>query len=152
MIEGIHGNIANYTNGYLERLSSGRYEGVLTIEGIDLSPIYGVYFKEDGKSYLWLRRKPLLEFDYKTESYRERHREPRWEVYLTKQLDGDSIAYKGEFIFLRFKFQIVGIWDKVMYKDKNRLNLFVERLPMNKQTIINGINERKRGENNKKRK
>ena len=70
----------NYLNGYIERRSSGRYEGVLTIEGIDLSPIYGVYFKEGGKSYLWIRRKPLLEYDNKSETYKERQRQPRWEI------------------------------------------------------------------------
>jgi hypothetical protein len=134
----------NYLNGYIERRSGGRYEGVLTIEGIDLSPIYGVYFKEDGKSYLWIRRKPLLEYDNKSETYKERQRQPRWEIYLQKQVDENTVAYKGVCTFFRFRYSVVGIWDRVLGKDKQRLNLFVERLPMNQQTIINGINERNR--------
>lgn len=135
---------SGYMNGFLERKSSGRYEGVLNIEGIDLSPIYGVYFKDDGKSYLWLRRKPLLEYDKNTESYTERAREPRWEIYLKKQIDDDVVAYKGTCMLFHFKFSVLGIWDSILGKDKQRLNLFVERLPMNQQTIINGINERKK--------
>ena len=136
--------INDYTNGHIERLASGRYEGTLTIEGIDLSPIYGVFFKEDGKSYLWLRRKPLLEYDYKTEKYKERQREPRWEIYLQKQVDENVVAYKGTCVFFHFKYSIIGIWDKILGKENQRLNLFAERLPASQQTIINGINERRR--------
>ena len=50
-------------------------------------------------------------------------------------------------MFLRFKYSIVGVWDNVFGKDKQRLNLFVERLPMSEQTIINSNNERKLKEN-----
>jgi len=133
----------NYCNGHIERKSSGRFEGTLVVEGIDLSPIYGVYFKEDDDTYLWLRRKPLLEYDHKTESYKERQREPRWETYLQKQVSEDGVAFHGEFILFKFKFVVVGIWDSVLGLDKNRLNLFVDRLPQKEQSIINGINQRK---------
>jgi hypothetical protein len=54
------------------------------------------------------------------------------------------VAYKGEFAFMRFRFSITGVWDKVLGKDKQRLNLFVERLPLPEQTIINSINEAKK--------
>lgn len=138
-----------YVNGYLERKAGGKYEGTLTIEGVDISPIAGVYFKENGKNYLWLKRKPLLEWEYDQQQYIQRPREPRWEAYLQKQSDG-VVAYRGEFAFLRFKFSIVGVWDNVFCKDRNRLNLFVERLPMKDQTIINGINERNKEMFNKK--
>lgn len=133
----------SYCNGHIERKSSGRFEGTLVVEGIDLSPIYGVYFKEDDDTYLWLRRKPLLEYDHKTESYKERQREPRWETYLQKQVSEDGVAFRGEFILFKFKFVVVGIWDSVLGLDKNRLNLFVDRLPQKEQSIINGINQRK---------
>ena len=89
----------------------------------------------------------MLEYDFDTSTYRKREREPRWECYLKKQLDGDVVAYKGEFVFMRFRFGIEGVWDSVLGKDRlQRLNLYVERMPMSKQTIINGINERKRNE------
>lgn len=133
----------NYCNGHIERKSSGRFEGTLVVEGIDLSPIYGVYFKEDDKTYLWLRRKPLLEYNHKTESYKERQREPYWETYLQKQVNDNGVSFRGEFILFKFKFVIVGIWDSVLGLDKNRLNLFVDRLPQKEQSIINGINQRK---------
>ena len=144
-------NEYSYVNGYVERKSGGSYEGVLRFEGgIDLSPIQAVYFKKDGSDYLWLKRKPLLEYDEKTETYRRREREPRWECYLKKQMDGNTVIYKGEFTFMRFKFYIDGVWDGVLGLDeKQRLNLYVERMPMSMQTIINGINERKRNEKRK---
>jgi hypothetical protein len=50
---------------------------------------------------------------------------------------------KGQFIFLRFKYSITGVWD-VVIGEKQRINLFVERLPLKKQTLLNEINERKR--------
>ena len=133
---------SNYCNGYIERKSGGHYEGVMNVEGINLSPIFGVYFKEGDKMYLWLRRKPLLEYDHKNETYKERHREPRWETYLQKQVNDNGVSFRGEFVLFHFKFEIVGIWDSVLGVDKKRLNFFVSRLPMSRQSIINGINKR----------
>jgi hypothetical protein len=37
------------------------------------------------------------------------------------------------------------VWDKILGNEKQRLNLFVERLPMSQQTIVNSINEQKTG-------
>lgn len=133
------------SDGYVQRSNDGSFGGAIKIEGVDLSPIEAVYFKKDGDTYLWLKRKPLLEYDHKTESYKERQKEPRWECYLKKQLEEGAVAFKGEFIFLRFRFNIVGVWDAVLGNDKKqRLNLYIERLPLSQQTIINNINERKR--------
>lgn len=133
------------SDGYVQRNSDGSFGGAIKIEGVDLSPIEAVYFKREGDTYLWLKRKPLLEYDHKTESYKERQKEPRWECYLKKQLEEGAVAFKGEFIFLRFRFNIVGVWDAVFGNDKKqRLNLYIERLPLSQQTIINNINERKR--------
>jgi len=132
-----------YINGYIERKSGGGFDGALMIESIDISPITAVAFKEGDKTYLWLRRKDMLVYDEKTQQYKTRKREPRWEAYLEKQMDGNTVAYKGEFHFLMFKYEIVGVWDKVFGKEKSRMNFFVERLPMEKQDIINGINKRK---------
>lgn len=136
-------------DGYLERKGGGRYEGCLSILGIDISPIVGVYFKneKDGKNYLWLKRKKVMEYDIKKETFTERESRPSWESYLEKSInENDAVIYRGEFFFLRFRFRITGVWDKVLGTDKRhqRLNLFVERLPMRQQTIINSINERKR--------
>lgn len=140
------------SDGYLERMSGGTYEGSVFVEKrIDLSPIEGVYFKKDGETYLWLRRKPALEYDFETQSYRKRERTPKWECYLKKQLDGDTVAFKGEFMFMRFRYSIYGVWDSVLGNDKKRLlNLYVERMPMSEQTIINNINERKRNEDGRR--
>lgn len=137
-----------YTNGHIERKKDGRYEGEVNVEGIDLSPIVGTLFKKDTDTYLWLRRKDLLIYDDKTEKYVNRKREPRWEAYLKKQVDGNVIAYLGEFAFMHFKFSIKGVWDSVLGHSNSRMNFYVERLPMSKQTIINNINERKRKEAN----
>lgn len=134
-----------YINGYIERKSGGGYDGVLKIDSIDISPITAVAFKDEGKTYLWLKRKDMLVYDENTQQYLSRKREPRWEAYLEKQMDGSTIAYKGEFHFLMFKYEIVGIWDSVLGKEKSRMNFFVERLPMEKQDIINGINKRRKG-------
>lgn len=136
---------AAFSDGYIEKNTSGAHEGILTIERVDISPIEAQFFKKDGESYIWIKRKKALEYDEKSQIFKKREREPRWECYLKKQLDGDAVAYKGEFVFMRFRFSISAVWDGVLGMDKrNRLNLFVERMPMSQQTIINSINERKR--------
>lgn len=136
------GNNGEYINGYLERSAGGNYEGRISVEGIDLSPITGVMFKQDSKSYLWLRRKDILEYDYDQQRYISRKREPRWEAYLEKQMDGNVVAFKGEFLFMRFRFSITGVWDGVFGKDKSRINFFVDRVPMDRQDIIQGLSKR----------
>ena len=133
----------SYINGYIQRKSGGTYEGDISIEGISLAPIVGVFFKQDGKNYLWLRRKDILEYDFEQQQYRNRKREPRWEAYLEKQMSDNSVvAYRGEFYFMRFKFSIEGVWDAVCGMDNSRINFYIERLPMNQQDIINGITNR----------
>lgn len=132
----------DYVNGYVERHKDGRCDGVVTIDGVELGAIDAVYFKEEGKNYLWLKRKPILDYDAESQSFIKRPREPRWEAYLEKSQDG-IVAYRGTFAFLRFKYSIIGVWDKVLGMEKNRLNLYIERLPMPQQDIINKINERK---------
>lgn len=130
--------------GYIERGQNGRYGGKVNIEGVVLDGVVGVYFKKDGDSYLWLRREKVLEYDDKTMTYKEREARPQWEAYLKKQLEDDTVAYKGEFNFLRFRFSIVGVWDRILGNDKRqRLNLYVERLPTSHQVIINAINKAK---------
>ena len=111
--------------------------------------IQRVAIKQDGETYLWLRRKPLLEYDAQTQRYNKRERTPFFEAYLKKQVENSTFAFVGIFVFMRFKFKIVGFWDEVLGRDKRRLNLFVDRLPMEEQSIINGINKRKRNENGK---
>lgn len=130
-----------YINGFIQRNKDGRVEGNITIDGVSLSPIEATFFEDNGIKRLWLKRKPLLEYDDKTQSYNQRPSEPRWEAYLTKQKDG-VFAYKGTFRFFHFAYSIVGVWDSILGREKSRLNLFVERLPINKQNIINQINTR----------
>lgn len=136
-----------YANGYLERAANGSYQGRLTIEGIDISPIIGVYFRKENETYLWLKRQRILEYDDVNQKYIEREAQPKWEVYLKKQTNDNVVAYTGEFFFLRFRFSIIGFWDKILGNDKHhRLNLLVERMQMSQQTIINKINARKNNE------
>jgi hypothetical protein len=133
--------VDGYTNGYVQRTQGGAYEGKITIDGVSLPAISAVYFKEQGQEYLWLKRKKVLDYDFESQTYKEREAKPQWEAYLQKQADNNTVAYKGEFFFMHFKYSIVGVWDRVLGNDKNqRLNLFVERLPMSQQSIINSIN------------
>lgn len=136
----------DYVNGYVERTKDG-YAGRITIEGINLGEVVATYFKRDNDMYLWLRRMKILEYDDVSQSYIEREARPKWECYLKKQMDDDAVVFKGEFNFMRFKFSIVGVWDKVLGMDKqHRLNLYVERMDRKKQDIINNINERLKNE------
>ena len=143
--------IEDYINGYIQRSQGGSYDGKITIEGILLPAISAVFFKDNGENYLWLKRKKVLDYDYESQTYKEREAKPQWEAYLKKQVNENTVAYKGEFLFMHFKYSIVGVWDKVLGNDKQRLNLFVERLPMSQQTLINSINEQKLKQENARR-
>ena len=141
-----------YINGFIERKSGGRYEGKLIIDGIALQSIVGQYFKIEGETFLWLKRKRILEYDEKTQMYNQREANPKWQAYLKKQVADNAVAYYGEFTFMRFRYSITGVWDRFLGNDaRKRLNLFVERLPKEKQTIINSINEFNRNEENGRR-
>lgn len=137
----------DYINGFIQRSPNGKYEGKLTIDGISMDGgIEGVYFEQNHKKYLWIKRKPIMEFDIDLCQYRTRKRTPVLECYLEKQVENNVVSYKGTFVFLRFKYCIIGVWDSILGKDLKRLNLFVERLPLSEQTILNNINKRKRKE------
>ena len=141
----------DYINGYIQRSQGGSYDGNITIDGILLPAISAMFFKDNGENYLWLKRKKVLDYDYESQTYKEREAKPQWEAYLKKQVNENAVAYKGEFLFMHFKYSIVGVWDKVLGNDKQRLNLFVERLPMSQQTLINSINEQKLKQENARR-
>jgi hypothetical protein len=86
-----------------------------------------------------------MEYDYDLGKYNQRERRPQVQIYMKKQVDGDGVvAYKGDFMFMRFKFIITGVWDAILGKERNRLNLFVERAPRNEQTLLQSIVERKK--------
>lgn len=143
-------NERGYVDGYLERKSGGRFDGIIKIDGVDLSPIEGMYFKDANGTHLLLKRKPVLQYDPQSQTYKPKIREPRWEAYLHKG-SSDTVDYRGEFKFLRFRYSIVGFWDKVFgTTNKRRMNFYIERLPREKQTIINSINQRNKELYNKK--
>lgn len=132
-----------YVNGHIERTAYGNYEGALCVEGVNLSPIEGQYFKKDGDMFLFIKRKPIMEYDIEKQEYITRERKPKLLIYMKKQLGNDGVvAYRGDFMFMRFKFNIEGVWDSVLGKDTKRLNLFVERAPMKEQTLLQSIIER----------
>lgn len=141
----------DYINGFIQRTQGGAYDGNITIDGILLPAVSAVFFKYNGENYLWLKRKKVLVYEYESQTYKEREAKPQWEAYLKKQVNENAVAYKGEFLFMHFKYSIVGVWDKVLGNDKQRLNLFVERLPMSQQTLINSINEQKLKQKNARR-
>ncbi len=135
--------VEDYINGYIQRSQGGSYDGKITIEGILLPAISAVFFNDGESNYLWLKRKKVLDYDFESQTYKEREARPQWEAYLNKQIDNDTVAYKGEFFFMHFKYSITGVWDRILDNEKQRLNLFIERLPMSEQTIINSINKQK---------
>lgn len=128
-----------YNGGYIE-LTKGEYVGELVIDGISISPIVGLFFKDSGTQWLWVKRKRELEYDIESGEYKAKKPRPSFEAYLKKQINS-NVAYKGEFIFFKFKYRIFAIWEENEHK-KGRLNLFVERLQIEEQNIIKLINQR----------
>lgn len=129
-----------YINGYIQRTPEGLYDGRLKIDGVDISPIEGMYFRENGDNYLWIKRKPILVYDQEQMKFNERRPNPYWEAYL-KKVGNTAYSFYGTFLFMRFKYNIYGIWDRNLGVERKRLNFFIERLPMKEQTIILKMNE-----------
>lgn len=121
--------------GYIQ-LVKGEYVGELVIDGVDISPITGFFFKDKGTQWLWIKRKRLLEYDFETNEFRTKNPTPQFEAYLKKQNNG-RVAYQGNFIFFKFKYLITAIWEDG--NKKGKLELFVERLPNEQQNILNNI-------------
>lgn len=121
--------------GYIE-LSKGDYVGELSIDGVNISPIIGLLFKDNGKSWLWLKRKKILEYDFQKGEYYSRTPTPIFEVYLKRKTTNGKISYYGEFVFFKFKYSIVGMWSS-----HKRIELYVDRLPDNEQKIVNRLKE-----------
>lgn len=121
--------------GYIE-LSKGDYVGELSIDGVNISPIIGLLFKDNGKSWLWLKRKKILEYDFQKCEYYSRTPTPIFEVYLKRKTTNGKISYYGEFVFFKFKYSIVGMWSST-----KRIELYVDRLPDNEQKIVNRLKE-----------
>lgn len=131
--------ITSYSNGYVSRQQDGGYGGEITIDGVSLGEISAVYFREDGKTYLWLRRKKKLEYIIESQRFIAKDPKPKWETYLEK-VSGKPYSFVGTFMFLRFKYRIYGVWDRNEDARKERMNLFVDRLDMREQDIILKIN------------
>lgn len=121
--------------GYIE-LSKGDYVGELSIDGVNISPIIGLLFKDNGKSWLWLKRKKILEYDFQKGEYYSRTPTPIFEVYLKRKTTNGKISYYGEFVLFKFKYSIVGMWSS-----NKRIELYVDRLPDNEQKIVNRLKE-----------
>lgn len=129
------------SDGYVVE-KNGVYEGRISIDGVDLSPITATLFKKDNGTFMWLKRKTIMDYDYSTSSFVTRQRKPYWECYLEKSVSEGTTLYVGNFIFLKFRYKITGVWDATFGNEERRINLFVERLPVEQQTILNAINER----------
>lgn len=129
-----------WNNGYI-KLVKGEYVGELVIDGVDISPITGYFFKDNRTQWLWIKRRRILEYDIEKDEYKTKNPKPQFEAYLKKQ-NGGNIAYQGEFVFFKFKYLVTAIWNDG--KKDGVLNLFVERLPIEQQNILNKIKEIKK--------
>lgn len=123
--------------GYIE-LTKGEYVGELSIDGVNISPIVGFFFKDKRTRWLWIKRKRILEYDFENGTFANKDPKPSFETYLQKQSSG-NVAYKGEFVFFKFKYSVVAFWDDE--KTKRKMTLSVERLPNKQQNILNKIKE-----------
>lgn len=123
--------------GYIE-LSKGEYVGELSIDGVDISPVVGLLFKDKGKSWLWIKRKKILEYDFEKGEYYSRTPTPVFDVYLKRQVNNGKTSYRGEFVFFKFKYSIVCMWSATNNK---RIDIYVDRLPESEQKIVNRLKE-----------
>lgn len=127
----------NCNSGSIEK-TKGEYIGTLNIDGVDISPIVAYFFTKNHIKWLWIKRRQILEYDIDNNVFTKKNPTPKFEVYMKKQQQG-NVAYKGEFVFFKFKYNIFAILNKNNGKEK--FDLYVERQPQENQNILNSINK-----------
>ena len=120
--------------GLVTRTNNG-YIGRLNIENV-IFDIQTTFWSDKSPNYIWVQRPKEKNFDEKTKTFMDYIPKPFFECYAYKAKKNDIMAYRGDFMFVGFKYELIA-W----YEDKNghQMNFEVER--SKSQPILNRLNE-----------
>lgn len=124
-----------YNKGLLERTNNG-YIGKLSIEGYVMEINATFWDKKKNGCDLWVQRVKEKKYNPETQQFTDYIPKPFFECYLIKMKKKDSLDYRGEFIFIGFKYGMVAWFEN---RTEHQLNLRIERCES--QPLLNRLNE-----------
>ena len=120
-----HGSVIRGVNGYI---------GNISIEGVVLQIVCS-FWSDKKPHYIWVKRMKEERFDVATNTFNSYDPKPFFECYANKTKKPDSMAYRGEFMFVGFKYNLAAWFED---KTEKQLNFEIER--SSSQPIIERLN------------
>ena len=125
----------NKNKGYVSRDNKEGYVGFANIDGCVIK-INCAFFMTTKPNYIYLQRCSKLKYDDKNKTFIEYNPYPTFQAKLNATKRGDSVSFRGEFMFVSFRYSICAFWED---KDKKLLKFDIERCE--KQPLLERINE-----------
>lgn len=125
--------------GTLLRTQNG-YLGQINIENI-LLDLVCTFWTENKTSFVWIKRTKGKRFDEMTKTFIDYEQKPTLECYAYKERKGRNFVYKGNFMFVGYKYEMV-CW----FEDKTEHQVNVKVCRCEDQPILERLNELKKQE------
>lgn len=129
-MERIRGN-----SGFVDKTSEG-FKGRISIEGVEFDIECTFWRDADGKRMIWVRRQKEAVFNPLDETFTEYKAKPSFECCAKARGEGSANRYKGEFMFIGFKYSLDAWFEDRLEK---RMDISIERNAS--QPIISRLNE-----------
>ena len=120
--------------GYVIRTLAG-YLGQLSIEGYEMD-ILCTFWSDKKPNYIWLQRIKEKIYDEQKKTFTDYAPKPSWVCKAEKTRGKDSMDYRGEFMFVGFKYELSAYFED---KTEHQLNIIIKR--SNIQPILKRLNE-----------
>lgn len=120
--------------GYAVRTNNG-YLGKINIANVVMD-VQVTFWSDKKPYYIWIQRQKEKLFDETTLTFSDYNAKPFFECYAYKAKPKDVINYKGEFMFVGFKYELVA-W----FEDKTEHQINFEVTRSESQPILKRLNE-----------
>lgn len=111
------------------------YKGEISIEGV-IFDIMCTFWSNQKPNYIWLKRIEEKKFDEKTNTFSSYTPKPFFECYAYKTKRSDIINYRGQFMFVGFKYDLMAWFED---KTEKKINIRINR--SESQPILKRLNE-----------
>lgn len=120
--------------GYVIRTNNG-YVGRMNVENI-IFDIQTTFWSDKKPNYIWIQRVKAKRFNEKTKTFIDYIPKPFFECYAYKTKKNDVVCYRGELMFVGFKYELAAWFED---KTEHQMNFEVER--SQSQPILKRLNE-----------
>ena len=128
--------------GYVIRTNNG-YVGRMNVENI-IFDIQITFWSDRKPFYIWVQRQKEKIFNEETLTFSDYTPKPFFECYAYKRRTNGIVDYKGEFMFVGFKYELIAWFED---KTEHQMNLDVTR--SESQPILKRLNEINKEKQNK---